>query len=67
MASLNKRVLVTGGAGYVGTHVLVELLSLGFSIVVVDNLVNANVESLRRVREIAKVSSSQHFISSNRF
>lgn len=35
-------VLVTGGAGYIGSHACVELLNAGHSVVVVDNLVNAN-------------------------
>lgn len=46
------RVLVTGGAGYIGSHTCVELLSAGFDVVVVDNLCNSKEESLRRVREI---------------
>ena len=37
-----KKILVTGGAGYVGSHVLVELLQCGYECVVVDNLVNAH-------------------------
>ena len=45
-------VLVTGGAGYIGSHTGVELLTAGYEVVVVDNLCNANEESLRRVREI---------------
>ena len=45
-------VLVTGGAGYIGSHTVVELLTAGYDVVVVDNLCNANEESLRRVREI---------------
>ena len=45
-------VLVTGGAGYIGSHTCVELLERGFDIVVVDNLVNSNVKSLDRVKEI---------------
>ena len=45
-------VLVTGGAGYIGSHACVELLNAGHSVVVVDNLVNANAECLRRVERI---------------
>lgn len=46
-------ILVTGGAGYIGSHTCVELLMAGFDIIVVDNFVNSNEESLRRVKEIA--------------
>ena len=46
------RVLVTGGAGYIGSHTCVELLEAGHSVTVVDNLCNSKEESLRRVREI---------------
>ncbi|KAL5021937.1 hypothetical protein ScPMuIL_001092 [Solemya velum] len=45
-------ILVTGGAGYVGSHTIVELLNAGHSVVNIDNLVNASTESLRRVEEI---------------
>lgn len=45
-------ILVTGGSGYIGSHTCVELLNAGYEIVVVDNLHNSRVESLRRVREI---------------
>ena len=45
-------VLVTGGAGYIGSHTCVELLDRGFDIVVVDNLVNSTVKSLDRVKEM---------------
>ncbi|MFP4278859.1 MAG: UDP-glucose 4-epimerase GalE [Halochromatium sp.] len=47
------KVLVTGGAGYIGSHTCVELLAAGHALVVVDNLSNSKLESLRRVREIS--------------
>lgn len=45
-------VLVTGGAGYIGSHACVELLNAGYDIVVVDNFSNSKPEALRRVKEI---------------
>jgi UDP-glucose 4-epimerase len=47
------KVLVTGGAGYIGSHTCVELLKAGHDVVVVDNLSNSSEESLRRVQRIA--------------
>ena len=46
------RVLVTGGAGYIGSHTCVELLEEGHEVVVLDNLSNSSEESLRRVAEL---------------
>ncbi len=46
------KILVTGGAGYIGSHTCLELLQAGYEVVVVDNLVNSKQESLRRVQEI---------------
>ncbi|WP_077623695.1 UDP-glucose 4-epimerase GalE [Sediminibacillus massiliensis] len=45
-------ILITGGAGYIGSHTCVELLKAGFDIVVLDNFSNSHPESLRRVKEI---------------
>ena len=45
-------ILVTGGAGFIGSHTLIELYKAGHTAVVVDNLSNSNLESLRRVAEI---------------
>ena len=45
-------ILLTGGAGYIGSHTCVELLNAGYDVVVVDNLVNSQEESLRRVKQI---------------
>jgi len=47
------RVLVTGGAGYIGSHTCVELLAAGYEVIVVDNLINSREESIRRVEEIS--------------
>jgi len=47
-----SEILVTGGAGYIGSHTCLEMLKGGFDIVVVDNLCNARVEALRRVERI---------------
>jgi len=45
-------ILVTGGAGYIGSHTIVELLNSGHNVIVVDNLSNSSQESLRRVEKI---------------
>ncbi len=45
-------ILVTGGAGYIGSHTCVELLEAGYDVVVVDNLYNASPEALKRVEKI---------------
>ncbi len=46
-------ILVTGGAGYIGSHTCIELLNAGYDVVVADNLCNSCKESLKRVEEIA--------------
>ena len=45
-------ILVTGGAGYIGSHTCVELLQAGYDVVVLDNLSNASEKSLERVKAI---------------
>ncbi|MDO4731758.1 MAG: UDP-glucose 4-epimerase GalE [Clostridia bacterium] len=45
-------ILVTGGAGYIGSHTCVELLNSGYDVVVIDNLSNSDKESLKRVEKI---------------
>ncbi|KAJ2955992.1 hypothetical protein NQZ79_g8096 [Umbelopsis isabellina] len=56
----NKYVLVTGGAGYIGSHTVLELLSRNYEIVVVDNLCNSNLEALKRVEKLAGRSITFH-------
>ncbi|MGL5222584.1 MAG: NAD-dependent epimerase/dehydratase family protein, partial [Plesiomonas shigelloides] len=45
-------ILVTGGAGYIGSHTVLELLNSGNDVVVIDNLCNSSRESLRRVEAL---------------
>ncbi len=47
-----KKILITGGAGYIGSHTALELLNQGYEVVVYDNLCNASKESIRRVEEL---------------
>ena len=47
-----KTILVTGGAGYIGSHTLIELINNNFEVVVIDNLANSSRESLRRIEQI---------------
>lgn len=57
-----KRILVTGGAGYIGSHTCLELLQAGYHVVVVDNLSNSRMESLVRVQTLAGKSLDFHQI-----
>lgn len=52
----HMNILVTGGAGYIGSHTLIELIANGHTVVVVDNLSNSSRESLRRVEKITNSS-----------
>ncbi|MBE7098326.1 UDP-glucose 4-epimerase GalE [Bacillus cereus] len=45
-------ILITGGAGYIGSHTCIELLNNNYKIIVIDNLSNSSIESLNRVKEI---------------
>ena len=50
------KILVTGGAGFIGSHTIIELYNAGHDVVVVDNLCNSNSESLKRVAELVHVT-----------
>ena len=43
------KILVTGGAGYIGSHTSIQLLEAGYEIVIVDNLCNSSAEAVRRI------------------
>ena len=45
-------ILVSGGAGYIGSHTCVELMAAGYDIIVADNLCNSSEEAVRRVEKI---------------
>lgn len=47
-----KTILVTGGTGFIGSHICVELLGEGFEVIVVDNLTNSNAENIDRIKQI---------------
>ncbi len=47
-----KTILVTGGAGYIGSHTLIELINNNFKVVAIDDLANSSRESLRRIEQI---------------
>ncbi|MFK5984750.1 MAG: UDP-glucose 4-epimerase GalE [Pseudomonadota bacterium] len=51
-------ILVTGGAGYIGSHTCLELLNAGFQVSVVDNLSNSKIESLHRVKKLCNNPSN---------
>lgn len=46
-----KKILVTGGAGYIGTHTSVELLNAGYELVILDNFSNSKPEALENVKK----------------
>ena len=50
-------VLVSGGAGYIGSHTAVELISAGYDVVIVDNLSNSDIDAVEGVRRITASTS----------
>ena len=51
------KILITGGAGYIGSHTSVELLNAGYDVVIMDNLYNSSEEVLKRIEKIKIINS----------
>ena len=51
----SKKIIVTGGAGYIGSHTIIELVKGGYTPVVIDNLSNSKIETLIKIRKLLKV------------
>ncbi len=49
-----KNILVTGGNGYIGSHLCIKLLQLGFNVTIVDNLINSKLDNLKKIKKISK-------------
>ena len=54
------KILVTGGAGYIGSHTCIELIKAGYEVVVIDNLINSSLESLKRIEKLYDCKISFH-------
>ena len=52
---MNTRILVTGGAGYIGSHTTVELQNAGYEVIIVDNLSNSNIQAIDGIERITNI------------
>ncbi|MBA0621643.1 hypothetical protein Godav_007244, partial [Gossypium davidsonii] len=59
MGSSEKTILVTGGAGFIGTHTVVQLLNDGYRVSIIDNLDNSVIEAVHRVKDLVGPELSQ--------
>lgn len=50
---MNRNILVTGGAGYIGSHTCIELINFGFNPIIIDNFSNSNKKVIQRLKEIS--------------
>ena len=57
------KILVTGGAGYIGSHTCIELIKAGYEVVVIDNLCNSSLESLRCVESLVDCNIPFHKVN----
>lgn len=63
-------VLVTGGAGFIGSHTCVELLNSGYDVVIIDNLVNSSAKAVDRIEQITgkkSLSTKKMFVTGRRW
>lgn len=58
---MNKTCLITGGLGYIGSHICVELLESGYNLVIIDNLCNSKIQKLDIIKEYNKFEKSKIF------
>jgi len=56
---MNRKIIVTGGCGYIGSHTAVELINNGFDVIILDNLSNSSIKTLERIKKIT--GKSVHF------
>ena len=61
-AGARPRVLVTGGAGFIASHTVVELVGAGFAVTILDNLINSSPESVARVRKLVDAPGAIDFV-----
>ena len=52
---MKKKILVTGGTGYIGSHTSVELIEEGYDVVIIDNLYNSEAEVIDRIEKITGI------------
>ena len=51
---MKKKILVTGGTGYIGSHTAVELIEQGFEVIIIDNLYNSKADVIDRIEQITR-------------
>ena len=47
-----RKILLTGGTGYIGSHVCIELIKKGYEVIIIDNLCNSSIKVLDRIKKI---------------
>ena len=52
---MNKKIIVTGGCGYIGSHTVIELINSGFDVVIFDDLSNSSEKTLERIHQITGI------------